>query len=281
MDKLTSVRNLRTANQRAFQYALRYLLSESGKSEVELRDLWLNNLRRYDIFPDGWYIPPEHGIGVVFGSDNDLDGLNFHTLRSTSVRNYKFLDDRAGLAYVYASPVGGNFMIGDFGMTIYFGQDSMIINHLKACHELNMKIYEHMQVGMTFGEVYEFADKLIKDKKLTNDVLLTTDPSAVNVIGHTVPSTEEPWTQEELKQLNSKDWDTTRNIISKKRKYITKGEQLKIKQGMAITIEPRLRSSVDMSVPMCSFHTTAIFSKEKEHLTGFDEIFKFVGMDYL
>jgi hypothetical protein len=52
---------------------------------------------------------------------------------------------------------------------------------------------------------------------------------------------------------------------------------------LAFTIEPRAIKNNEPQIPILYFHTIAMFNEDgkKELLTGFDKIFKLVGMDYL
>lgn len=70
---------------------------------------------------------------------------------------------------------------------------------------------------------------------------------------------------------------------SKKRVFESIHSSLKVKPGMAFTIEPGVKVVADETIPMTMFHQTVIVNEngEKELLTNFDEIFKLVGMDYM
>ncbi|MBU2632479.1 hypothetical protein KKG52_02075 [Patescibacteria group bacterium] len=72
-------------------------------------------------------------------------------------------------------------------------------------------------------------------------------------------------------------------MISKKRLFVNNIEKLKIKPGFAFTIEPRIINSKNPKIPLASYHAIALFHEDgkKELLTGFNDVFKLVGMNYM
>ncbi len=175
-------------------------------------------------------------------------------------------------------------MIGDFGMTIYFGRDQRIKDHLRRCLEIDYQIFEFAQVGRRLRDVAGFADKLLTKYGLTNQVTSTTDKTGVN-IGHDVPASFEPWDPQELEVLRraEADWQAVCDVISKKRHFVNKEEKLIIQPGMSLTDEARLTVVGDESIPMASYHTIIQFDRDgrKNFLTNFDDIFRLVSMDYM
>lgn len=254
--------------------------------EVTLRDAWLEEIRKDpQIYPDGWYLPPPHGIGVLFGKEADYSRMNYKSLRPEEMwpSNETALDRQTGIIYVYASPVDRKTgMIGDFGITLYFGKNSEIQTHLRNCLMLNKAIVDHARVGMSFGEITQAAVQMFFAQGLTNEVRSVTDPMGVN-IGHTVPASYEDWTIEELAVLRSEDWLSALKLISSKRRFLSTQEALIVKDGMAFTLEPRLTVYGNSAIPMSSFHTIVLFKPDggKELLTNFDELFQLVGMQYM
>ncbi|NTU73115.1 hypothetical protein HGB07_03000, partial [Candidatus Roizmanbacteria bacterium] len=119
---------------------------------------------------------------------------------------------------------------------------------------------------------------------LQNAVTSPTDPTGVN-IGHTIPASYEDWQPEEFQILRNGegDWKAVCNAISKKRKFLNEIEEFEVRPGMAFTIEPRISSIENPHVPTAGLHTIALFYENgtKEHLTGFDELFKIAGMEYM
>ena len=224
-------------------------------SEVGFRDQWLYELRKNkSIFGEGWYSPPPYGIGALFGTDepSKKNRVNFQSLRTEENWQRKdiFLDRKKGLAFVYASPVDKKTgIIGDFGLTIYFGKKLEIIKHLQTCYSLTNEIFERIEIGMTFGELTEVSSQLIRHKGLTSEVECKTVACEEN-LGHVVPASYKSWNQQEQKIINSQELKKVKEIISKKREFIGIGEEFKIRPGLALTIEPRPRDIGKPKIPL-------------------------------
>lgn len=271
----------------ALYETLETLLKENKPiSEVRLRDIWLKNMRRNkSIFLDGWYDPPPHGIGVLFGSASGNSRCNYKTLRSDNIwpKDRVFLKDENELAYLFASPVNqSSGIIGDFGLTIYLGDNKTVQEHIQKCLKINYEIFEYIQTGMAFSEIYEFAEELFKRYKVINEVSSTTDLTGKD-LGHTIPCSHKDWSEEELKILHGNDWRMITNMISKERIFVNSVEKTTYQNYMAITLEPRLTVIDNPEIPIVSFHTIILIdgNGNKELLTNFDEIFRLVGMDYV
>jgi len=286
-NKLEACRTTRALAARAFHVSFSGLLQGNDPiSEANLRDVWLVEMRKSSIiFPDGWYFPPPNGIGVLFGTEEDYGRMNYQSLRPEEIWPKKdtFLDREKGIIYVYASPVDkATGMIGDWGMTIYFGNNPDIIEHLKQCLYLNHQVLDYAKVDMSFADLTTYAVNLFTQQGLSNQITSITDTAGVN-IGHTVPASYEQWTPNEYEIFESNDWEKTVKMISKKRKFLNTSEPLLIHNGMAFTIEQRLTRPDRPLIPMSSFHTIAVFHPggRKELLTNFDDIFKLTGMSYM
>lgn len=257
-------------------------------SETFFRDSWFKKLRKNPtIFPDGWYEPPPHGIGVLFGTADKGGRQNYKSLRPEEMWPKKdiFLGDKNEMAYLFASPVDRKSdIIGDFGLTIYLGNKQEIKEHLRRCMQINLEIFNFIEVGRKFSEVYKYAEQIIAKHGLANEVTSTTDPTGRD-FGHTVPASYFEWTREEKSILENGElnWESTKNMISKKRVFVSSVEKTTYQPGMAITLEPRLTVPDNPNIPMGSFHTIAVINEDgtKELLTNFDKIFEIVGMDYM
>lgn len=286
-DKLAACKLTRKIAARSLVKVLKDLLPKNQPiSEVNLRDKLLEELREHKtIFPDGWYIPPPHGVTVLFGTDKNIERVNPKSLRLEEFwpRQDICLNKKEGIAFLYASPVDKKTgIIGDFGLTLYFGKNKKIQNHLKNCLKINQEIFNFATIGIRFSKLYAFTKNLLKSKGFVSDLLSVSDPTKTN-IGHTIPAVLEDWSGNELKIFKQKKWNKILNVISKKRVFINSAENLGIKNGMAFTIEPRPQIVGNYQIPAVYFHTIAIFREngEKELLTDFDEIFRLVGMDYM
>lgn len=288
MDKLEIIKQTRKIAAETLLIVLKEVLQKDNKiSEAEFVSRWLEQLRKYpEIFPNGWYEPPPFGIGVLITDSNNPQRISYDNLRLEKnwPQENVFLDKKNGLAYLFASPVNKQAgIIGDFGITIYFGNKDPIINHLKKCLKINKEIFKFANIGMSLAEVFEYAEELFSQNGLSNQVLSFTDPSKFN-FGHTIPSTDIEWSDEETKIVKSEDWNKIKDLISRRRIFVNRVEQFKIIPGVAFTIEPRLKVLDNPNLPISlSFHTIGTFNKDgsKELLTGFNQIFKLVRMDYM
>ena len=287
IDKLKAIAETRAWAAQSFVSAFKSLLEiNTPISETLLRDQWRDQLRKnHLIYPEGWYLPPLHGIGILFGTEVNYQRMNYQSLRPKNSwpKDSIFLDKNKGIIYVFSSPVDKlTGMIGDWGMTIYFGKNPDIIEHLKLCLRINYQILEHAQVGMTFSELTNFSNKLFLEQDLYNQVSSITDPTGVN-IGHTVPWSYEDLAPEEIETFKTNDWQQILTMINSKRKFLDLQEKLQIQPGMAFTVEQRLTKPSNNNIPMSSFHTIAVINPDgtKKLLTNFDEVFKLVEMNYM
>lgn len=289
MNKLKICKQTRQIAAESLYKTLEKLLkSKEPISEARFRDAWLSEMRKHkEIFPDGWYLPPPHGIGVLFATDKNFSRIKFKTLRAKEYwpKEDIFLDRKNGFAFFYSSLVDkSTFIIGDFGLNIYFGNNKQIQTSLCKHLKLVKGIFDYSSIGMELSGVNSFAKNIFERNGFTNDWWVsTTDLTGTNY-GHTIPGTEIPWTIEEAKALKeTKNWEDKIKIINKKRKFINAKETIIINEGMGLTIEPRVLKKDDSSFPNIYFHTIALFYEngEKEWLTNFDKIFELTGMDYM
>lgn len=289
MNKLKICKQTRKiASESLYKTLEKLLKSKEPVSEVMFRDTWLSEMRKNtNIFSDGWYVPPPHGMGVLFATDKDSARIKFKTLRAKDSwpREDVFLDKENGFALFYSSPVDKNsFIIGDFGLNIYFGKNKQIQTVLSKHLQFVKKIFDYSSVGMKLSDINNFTKNIFERNGFINDWWIsTTDLTGTNY-GHTIPGTESFWTSEELKALKENNsWEDKIKIISKKRKFINAEEKTIINGGMGLTIEPRVLKKDDLSFPNIYFHTIAMFYEngEKELLTNYAKIFKLTGMDYM
>ncbi len=255
-------------------------------SETAFANKWYKHLKANpNIFPEGWYMPPPHGIEVLFGTQEQVARVSPKSARVKEfwARGNVYLDRSKGITQVFASPVDRQTaMIGDFGLTLYFGNNKAMINHLKNVYALTIEIAEWVKTGMSLAEIFNYGHALMAKRRVKSDLSSPTDPTGTN-IGHTIPFLGENMSREEATIFSSSDWAQIKDMISKKRKFLNKTEKLVIKPGMGITIEPRPEAPARHNIPTALFHTVILFKNDgqKEILTGFDEIFRIAGMDYV
>lgn len=283
--KLEVCRKTRKIAADSLVIALRDLLkNDTPISEVDLREAWLLEMRKHDkIFPDGWYTPPPHGIGILFATDDHPERTSYTTLRKEEYwpRDNVFLDRQKGIIMAYASPADkATGTIGDFGLDVYLGKDERLIEHFQNVYSTAHSIFAQITIGMTYTMLFELSYAVFEQHGLTNEGWIsTTDPTGINV-GHSIPFLDNA---EVAKLTQEKQWEKNAAMISKKRKFINAVEKTQVLPGTAFTIEPRVRSFVDPTLPTIYFHTIVLIYEngEKELLTNFNELFKLTGMDYL
>lgn len=287
INKLEIIKSTRKFTAQSLLKAFSDLLKTKRPiSESMLRNAWLAELRKNkDIFPDGWYTPPPHGIAVLFGTDKNLKRISPMSLRPQQFwsRDDIFLDTKNGIAMVYASPVNKQSgIIGDFGLTLYFGKNKKLQQHLQQTLQTNLEIFDYAQDGMGLYVLNAFCHRNLAAKGLTTNLSSLSDPTGTN-IGHTIPVSYDNWSAKERALLQKGKWDEISTMISKKRVFLNAIEKLRIRKGMAFTIEPRPEVPNDPTIPMVLFHTIALFKEngEKELLTDFDELFALAGMHYM
>jgi hypothetical protein len=290
MNKLEICKSTRKIAADSLYTVLKKLLqSKNPISEVMLRDAWLEEMRKNNnIFPDGWYTPPPFGVSILFANDENVERVNYKNIRVEEKwpRDDIYLNIKTGLAYFFASPVDKEMgIIGDFGVTLYFGESPEIKNLLKLCYSLDQKIFDYAQIGMKFSDITAFAKKLFEKYRLSNEIVSITDKAKVN-IGHTIPASYESWNKKEKSLLHQgeSNWVKVKDMISKKRVFVNDSETFIIKPGMAITIEPRPKIINKSYLPSSlSYHTIAFFRENgtKELLADFEELFTLAGMDYM
>lgn len=291
MDRLQVIKNTREIAANALLNVLKVVLTNTLQvSELQFKNLWLGEIRKHkEVFPDGWYIPPPNGIGVIFANEQNLHRANWPSLRPKEFwpRPDVYLNKITDLVYLYAGPVDRmTGMVGDFGLTLYLGKNPKIIEHMKNSLITVKDLFNQVSGGMLLRDVFALAHDLLMSKGLSSNLLSLSDPTGNN-IGHTIPFTDSDITPEErllIRDLHPEsNWNNLSNLLSKKRKFINSVESLPIQRGLAITLEPRPQGATDISLPMVYFHTIALFHEDgnKELLTGFDEIFRFTGMNFM
>jgi hypothetical protein len=271
--------SLKEQTREALARALRGI--RKSYTEAELSEAWLRELRQNpDLYPDGWYDPPPHGVISLFGKATD----NFERVRHSSFRPREMWPaaDRAYTAgdimMVYASPVDRNsLLLGDFGLSLYQGSDVEIVRHLERVIEISMQIANSAEPGMPFHELYSIAIDLGRAAGLTNDIESSTDLTGTN-IGHSIPlSFHADPTHDIVKDARS--FEEIRHALSTGRKFINARETQLIHRDMAFTVEPRFSTK---AIPNCWFHLTVVFEGGiKRVCHGFEPVLKEMGMDYI
>jgi hypothetical protein len=235
-----------------------------------------------NLFPEGWYAPPPGGVAALFGDSDSFERLKFDTLRREKYwpRKEQTLTQRsAGL--VYASPIDKSTgAIGDFGMTIYRGEDKAVHAHLSDCLTALERSSECAEEGMEFRELHDLSQKVFMDSGLHNARTITWTDAVGTNLGHTVPWSYEEPTDDERAILNAAEADARIDLISKKRLFINRLETFKIPKNIAFTLEARLENTSDPVLPNSFFHLVIAFKNGVRTVSSnFNEVFATLGMD--
>lgn len=285
-ERLAAVIRTRELAARTLAQTLREILgSREDVSETTLRDRWLEALRSSgDVYPDGWYTPPPHGMIVLFATDSKPGRINHASYRSREAwaREEVLLDRKKGLAMLYASPVDRTTgMIGDFGVLLYFGSKPTIQEHLAHCLELEQMIVASIRSDAPLSQIAKRAQELMTERGLINNVQSITDPTGAD-IGHTIPAVTRGWTTEESRVFEQGDWGVAKDMISRARGWVNTTETMTAATAGVFTIEPRPSVVGRADLPAVAYHTMVVVEAGRTRwLTGFDELFKLVGMDYM
>lgn len=275
-DKIDAIIKTRKQAAEIFTQAL---LNIDNISEIELRDLILSKMSaNNNLFPKGWYDPPPGGVGILF-DEAPFKRLQFESLRdSSSWPNEISRFKKESVAIIYLSPVDRTTgMLGDFGCTVYKGDNQEIKEHILKCFKTTLAIAEHAEVGMKFYDLYKFANNLFKNElKIIGWMTTTNDPTLGINLGHTIPGSLENYSN------LGNSFSEIKDFIRTKRKYINSAENFEIPTTCAFTVETRLADLNNPRLPNVFFHFIVIFRDGEKHiLKNFENIFKIANMNYI
>jgi hypothetical protein len=234
-------------------------------SEQAFAQAWLQNLRRHpQIFEDGWYMPPPHGLITLFGKPAD----GYSRVCQPSFRPQELWPspdcfyDEEDLFAAYASPVHRESnLIGDFGFTLYAGSSPEIRDHCERVLRISLEIAHCARVGMTFAELYSLAMDCARQHGLSHDIYSPSDQTLSN-IGHSIPLS---WPMDSTHQTLAKAQNFAEIVeaIRVGRKFLNAAELQPIEENMAFTIEPRFSTA---TLPQVWFHLTVIVQQGSRHI---------------
>jgi hypothetical protein len=254
-------------------------------SEVQLRDAWLELMRAEGtVHDEGWYTPPPHGMIVLFATGAEPGRLQHpsYRARDTWPRDDSIFDREDGLIYAYASPVDrATGIIGDFGVTLYWGKNVEVQKYLAGCLELDYALAEAVTRETKLLQVARRSEELMKERGWRNTVVSSTDPAGTD-IGHSIPAVAEGWSAEELATLGHGPWEKAAKLISTRRLFVNLVEEARAGEVAAFTIEPRPAVIERPDLPGTAYHTICVVAEGQTRLlANFDEVFELVGMDYM
>lgn len=237
------------------------------------------------LHPSGWYDPPADGVSVLFGSSTDPSRLHFDSIRKEKFAasdKRKINDDTVG--FVYLSPTDKTTgMIGDFGLTFYRGDNQQVQACLKRALMATEDVVEHAAVGMRFCDLADFAQQtLLRYELKRGEMTLVYDTADVN-FGHTIPWSYEGPTPAEQAAIQNSPISKLKDVIARKRLYLSPQETWTIPKTCAFTVEPRV-IDVDTSGihHFGYYHIIVAFQNGKKHVAAnFNPLFKALGMDFI
>src|SRR3989344_4042084 len=252
------------------------LTNFQGKTEQEIRDRILKEMARCtEIFPQGWYDPPPGGVSILIGKER----MEFDSLRKPEYwprPDVRYTSDAPAMMYV--SPVDrATQMLGDFGLTIYQGDDATLQSHVRRGLNTVLDIAQRANIGMSFADLYVAGREVLAQNRFEHARISTiTSNAGDSNFGHTVPWSNGETAPGEL------PIDQLREKIRVARRFINPYEQYVIPPTCSFTVESRLLDPAKPALYNIFFHVIVTFSEgEKKVLTNFEEIFKQVGMKYM
>lgn len=236
-----------SARQKAFQslcITLDTLYGKCNISEIDFKNEWYNNLKKQnDIIADGWYNPPPKGMAVLFGNRVSFDSLR----NEKNWANNTTINWNKDLLYAYCSPIDKiSGIIGDISLTLYFGKDEKIINHIKNCHNAVQEIFNNLNKFQNYQELFIGSEEIFAKHKLKNCIISKTDDTPLD-LGHTFPKLDN------LQNKNSLT-EEDKQKISKARMFINENSIWNFTEELQFTIEPQLISTENPELPQISQH---------------------------
>lgn len=259
----------------ALRATLDELFGREGVTEVLFRESWLDKLReRTNLSLNGWYSPPPKGVSVLFGTDGSPERLTFRSLRQPKFwPNKSAMDWSRGLLYAYCSLVDVQTGLpGDFGLTLYFGNDPAIRAHFTNSYEATRTVLSFIQLDSTSFRVFCDAERVFKEAGLRNSVVSVTDAVQLD-LGHSLPVVP-PATFGGRRVLTKSLCDS----ISKARRFINGASDWPLRSTGQVTIEPQLVCLSNPLLPQLSFHYVVSFGNSLRVFDECDQLFRVFGL---
>lgn len=244
------------ARQKAFDSLCITLDTLYGKyniSEIDFKNEWYHNLEKQnDIIADGWYNPPSKGMAVLFG-----DRVSFDSLRNEkNWANNTIINWNKDLLYAYCSPIDKiSGIIGDLSLTLYFGKDEKIINHIKNCYNAVQEVFNNLNNFQNSQELFIGSEKIFTKHKLKNCIISKTDDTSLD-LGHTFPKLDNIQNKNSLTKEDKQK-------ISQARMFINENSKWNFTKELQFTIEPQLISIENPELPQISQHYLVKKSKNE------------------
>ena len=225
-------------------------------NEIAFRDVWLSSIAEYKgVVASGWYTPPPHGMAVLTGLPIHPSRTSFESLRNEHNWPSNFdINWNENILYCYCSPTNFEFGIpGDLAITLYFGNDTRIINHFKTTHKAVKEVINVLDNVNNSTELFEASQEIFFLNRLKNCVVSKTDLLPLD-LGHTCPKV----LQQVQNSLSEQDCKT----ISRARQFVNPTSTWDFIESLQFTIEPQLVSLDDPTLPQIAYHYLVVCKKE-------------------
>jgi hypothetical protein len=256
----------------ALKNTLSELKDKANVTEIEFRDNWLNKISlNPTMTKQGWYSPPPFGMAVLSAEDNKPGRINFQSLRDKeNFPSDRIINWETNLIYVYASNIDMELgLAGDFGTTLYFGNNPLVIEHFKNCYQAVKKILLFLEKTNSSVELFNKSQDIFFELGLQNCIVSYTDKEPLD-LGHSIPLIETSWLK--TKEVNSLTIDFMKN----QRKFLNSSVDWDLNAVEQFTIEPRLKVINDKDLPQISFHYLVSKKNSFHVMTEGDSLFQFL-----
>ena len=228
----------RTVIAKAFADCIIELYNRSNK-EIEFKSLWLKKIKLIPhLTATGWYSPPESGMAILFSQDKAAQRSHFSTYRDPEYFSSEVeIDWESGIITGYASNLDTrNHMPGDFGTTVYLGNDTETIQYIEQCIWVSEAVFRLLEAGIvrTSAELFNAANKLFKKYGLEGNSYSST--AGFWNLGHTLYPMEKMET------------------YSNARRFVAVEDVWELRNGTMFTFEPQYRSLNNPARPKLMYH---------------------------
>ena len=241
----------RTIAYETFRDTLSDLHGRADVTELQFRDEWLVRLSaHHELTVNGWYDPPPFGMAVFTGSDATETPFAFASLRSEPYwPSDRKIDWQRGIMYAYCSPVHLiDRLPADFGITLYFGRDSVVRAHFRNALSLTRHLMERITSGTMARPLFRQSQTLFQNAGMRSNVASITDSVPVD-LGHSLPLVDSM----ELcagRQLTER----AKLALRTGRLFISESADWDLASVSQFTIEPSLISLQSRRLPQVSPH---------------------------
>ncbi len=241
----------RSVAYRTFSETLNELRGQSGVTEIGFRDAWRARLHADErLTTNGWYDPPAEGMAVLFADEIDVRRVCFESLRLEAFGpSNRVIDWERGLMYGYCSPVDRQTgLAGDFGVTLYFGTNSDMIEYFRKCSAVTQDLLAGIDSSMTSTALFQHSEKLFDAVGLRNTIASVTDSVPLD-LGHSMPSVEvEAVAESRVLPQWAKD------SMRASRRFVGTSSNWPLSDTFQFTVEPQLVDPERPESPKVSFH---------------------------